>query len=177
MNFPVWRFLWAIVSILAYELLTLPLTILGFVVVPVAIYRGRWQISPINGRTIYTAPRWLWLWGNDEDGYDPQWYREANPTWGPLRRMYTWAALRNSVNNLRFVKLLNPPPVPSRVKFAAINHNATLVWQGAFSRIIWTTRTHWYGAGWKYDPGDANGVSDTDWRRFGVGFGIRRKEL
>lgn len=49
--------------------------------------------------------------------------------------------------------------------------------QGAFSRIVWTTKTHWYGVGWKYDPQDQQGISNTDWRRFGVGFGIRRKKL
>lgn len=171
------RLVWAVISIATYELLTLRLTILGFLVVPLAIYRGQWQISPINGRTIFTAPRWLWLWGNLEDGYDPQWYREANPEWGAFKRMYIWAAIRNSVNNLRFIKALNPPPVPERIRFAAVNHSCTLCWQGAFSRIVWTSKTHWYGCGWKYDPQDQQGISDKDWRRFGVGFGIRRKPL
>lgn len=49
-------------------------------------------------------PRAAWLWSNDEDGVDPSWYTVANPTWGTARRIFTWTALRNPVNNFRYVR-------------------------------------------------------------------------
>lgn len=48
-------------------------------------------------------PRWAWIWDNDEDGVDPDWYRAAHPTWSPPFREFMWTAIRNPVNNLRRV--------------------------------------------------------------------------
>lgn len=41
-------------------------------------------------------PSWAWLWSNDEDGVTPPGYTSR---WGT----FVWTALRNPVNNLRFV--------------------------------------------------------------------------
>ncbi len=48
-------------------------------------------------------PAWAWPWDNEEDGTHPHWYAVAHPTWSVARLEFTWSALRNPVNNLRFV--------------------------------------------------------------------------
>lgn len=52
--------------------------------------------SPITQKVIGVWPKLFWLWSNDEDGVDP-------PGYGTRWKMFVWTALRNSVNNLRFV--------------------------------------------------------------------------
>lgn len=49
-------------------------------------------------------PAWAWVWSNDVDGVDPSWYTNANPTWSASKRIFRWTALRNPVNNFRFVR-------------------------------------------------------------------------
>lgn len=59
--------------------------------------------SPLTGKTIVQfPPRWVWLWNNDEDGAAGGY--EWNKQWSIGRRLFTWSALRNPVNNLRFVR-------------------------------------------------------------------------
>lgn len=52
----------------------------------------------------YHWPRWAWLWDNNEDGVAALWYRQQNPTWSLARQQFTWSALRNPCNNLRYVR-------------------------------------------------------------------------
>lgn len=165
------RLIWAIFTWLIYELLSGVLVVLGLLLVPLAIELGHCETSRITGKLIYTAPRALWLFGNDEDGYQPDWYRILNPTWSAWRRMFMWAAIRNPVSNLRFIKSLHPPQRADRVQW--ITRGAfTFVWQGLFSRLIYDGHRSWFAIGWKYEPikEDATG-----WQSFGQGFGLRLK--
>lgn len=168
------RIAWAAISIAAFWLLVcLPLTIIGFFVTPIGIALRRVIPSPITGLPIEVPPAFLFLWGNNQEGYSPVWYAEYRPKWPAWLRRYEWAAWRNSCNNLRFVKALHPPPDPARICFSYLRPNLLLIWQGAFHRIIWTRPNGTLLAGWKYDVSDAVGVRENDWRRYGVGFGIR----
>lgn len=165
------RFLWLALTVILYECIALPLAVLGLFLVPLAIaFRQLEPARAAPGRVITNAPRWLWLWGNDEDGYQPDWYAAAHPQWSAWRRMYIWAAIRNSVNNLRFVRALHPPPNPARYRTWR-RGVVTLIWQGWASRLIVNERTWWLAIGWKYDPDSEPAY----WQQFGCGFGIRLK--
>lgn len=97
------------------------LMLLGLVVVPVAILTQRMTLQRLPDDETEIRKHWpsvLWLWGNDEEGC-PDWWIDkcANLTIEPddkwhrrlqkrVMRMFPqwwWYAIRNSVNNLRFV--------------------------------------------------------------------------
>jgi hypothetical protein len=126
---------------------------------------------------IITAPDWLWIYGNEEDGYWPQWWvdecHELHPDWTAYKIMYWWAAIRNSTNNVRFIKFLHPPPRTGGVGWLTIG-KLTLVWQGLFSRIIWEDDKRWIAAGWKYEAEYDQSIALEGWQRYGCGFGVRR---
>ena len=167
-----WRLTYSPFLWLAYNLVTLVLQVVGFLLVPIAIWKAVPTISPITGKAIVTAPRWLWLFGNDEDGYNPEWYEVYELTWPWWWRQWVWAAWRNPVNNLRFVTWLHPPPVVGKVHYRTY-WRFTFLWQGWATRLVWISpKGHWLTVGWKYWIDDAT-VPCTDWRRFGVGFGTR----
>lgn len=168
-------FAWAILTWIAYSILTLPLNVLGLLLIPFCIWFGHTETSYITNVPIFTAPRALWLWGDDEDGYDPVVWQQANPTWGCFKRMYVWGALRNSVNNLRFVKWLNPPPVPAKIK-SIVTPTWWLCGQGILFGWQYTGQDYIYSAGWKYNPSDALDIK-IGWRKYGVGFGLRRQAI
>ncbi len=167
------RFAFAVVQFLVIWLFFLPLTVLGFFLVPLAILFRRSEVSPITGALIVNAPSWLWLWGNDQEGLLPEWYRIYRPTWPWWFRAWEWAAWRNSANNLRFVRPWNPPLVPENVE-KLDSEWLTVMWDGWRHRAIVYTDKAVFLFGWKLDvtywPDEA-----TDWRKYGVGFGFRRK--
>lgn len=99
-------------------LLNLVLMLVGFLLVAVAPYSDeQW--------------RWRWMqsiYGNNEDGIDGllvpgknvNW-TAATAKWSAFRRRWVWSAWRNSVNNIRYTKLLATPalfPVPDSDSFA-----------------------------------------------------------
>lgn len=171
------RFVWGLLTWVGYNLISvLILQTLGYFLVPLVILLRRKEISYVTGKEIINAPRWLWLWGNDEDGLDPDWYRTATSGWNKYVRMWVWAAWRNPVNNLRFLKPLHPPPVIGKVKYESYKvrgYTIWFIWQGWATRLVIITPSNkWLTVGWKYWIDDAT-VECTDWRRFGVGFGTR----
>lgn len=77
--------IWPFVDLGWLALAPVGLVFLGLVLVPVALAFDTW-------------PKLLWLWGNDEE-QPPLWFMKKGrpcPTWW-------WYAIRNPVNNLRFV--------------------------------------------------------------------------
>jgi hypothetical protein len=159
-----------------YCLMNIVLIVLGFIAVPLAIEFGNWQMSNVKGILIYTAPRWLWLWGNDEDGYlSPEVFRHAKPTWSKWYTMFEWAAIRNNVGNLRFIKLMHPPQRADKVRWVTVG-SYTFVWQGILGNLIHNDANRqagaapWWWFGWKYEPERADA---TGWKALGQGFGIR----
>lgn len=92
------------------------LSLLGLIIVPIALpfrntdestaqpftqYPGTWKLV--------TLPRWAWLWSNDRDGAwgDTRGWWDANAAFkGGCTRfanMFWWLAVRNPVNNTRFL--------------------------------------------------------------------------
>lgn len=58
----------------------------------------------IHAPTLWHYPKLAWLWDNDEDGVFPAFYAREHLNWSVWRIIFTWTALRNPVNNLRFVR-------------------------------------------------------------------------
>jgi len=116
------RLLWWFISSLLYNVvLWLPLWLLGFLVFPVQWALRRSVTSPIYIKIILQGPRWCWIWNNDEDGlYPPPGHRflleqqaKKRPKWWTA---FWWTTMRNSVDNLKYVPLINPPqPLPGRL--------------------------------------------------------------
>ena len=63
------------------------------------------QYNYNKDKIIFVWPKSFWLWSNDEDGVMPPGY---NTRW----KMFVWTALRNPVNNLRFVPGVSKPGRP-----------------------------------------------------------------
>jgi hypothetical protein len=106
----------------------LPLTLLGFIVVPIALQSklGSAEESRITGfdpnftqhntnrRWWHVGlPRWAWIWSNDRDGAkgDKRGWWDAN---GIVKggsdkflNQYWWLAFRNPVNNMRFTRFFS----------------------------------------------------------------------
>jgi hypothetical protein len=87
------------------QLASLILTIIGLPICALCAYAlpTRTTASRVTGNPIVSFPKWAWLWSNDEDGVYPTWYAKLNPAWSKARTIFTWSALRNPVNNLRYV--------------------------------------------------------------------------
>jgi hypothetical protein len=167
------RWTWCILTSTAYQVLTLPLDILGAVVVPFAILFGHNQPDITGTKTIYSAPKWLWLWGNQQDGYDPEWaVNTIYKGWPVFLRRYSWAAWRNKSSNKRFILWLHPAPEPERIGFIQ-GRNWWICWQGWAHNWQWVRKKSWTEIGWRYEPKDAQGVAETDWRQYGCGVAFR----
>jgi hypothetical protein len=116
----------------AYKLATFPLRLAGYVLVPFAIWFGVTRPSKLTGETIFTAPDCLAIFGNEQEGYDPQWAIDnLYQGWPTFWRRYSWAAWRNAVRNLPFVLPLFHKPAPD--KFATFD---VWTWEG-FRVELW----------------------------------------
>lgn len=100
------------------------LILAGLLVVAVAVPFRVPVASLSDGRPIINLPRWAWLWGNDFDGLlgDKRgWWADNTPFGWPVdsfAAMWWWAAIRNPVNNLRFVPGLNCPVADCMISHA-----------------------------------------------------------
>lgn len=182
----VFRMPLAVLSWIAYELLSEGLALLGAPIIALAIGLGavqqrRSKIFP--SRAILTW-RWAWMnpvWGNDEDGVDglrggeggQEWWVSKTEEWSPFKRMFVWSAIRNPVGNLRFVQPLCPRLDWKRVDYW-IGRWCDVSWQGPYTHLGITRPTWSLSIGWKIYPHDAYAPPAPDnWRQFGTGFGLR----
>ena len=91
------------------------LDFLGLFIVALAIPFRKEGVSLSDGRPIVNLPKVVWLWGNDYDGLlgDKRGWWDENTPFGvsptSYLAMWWWAALRNPVNNMRFVSLWSAP--------------------------------------------------------------------
>ena len=69
----------------------------------VAVLFGKWRVSRLTGDLIYTAPDWLFVLGNEQEGYDSEFAKSLHPTWPKFARRFVWAAWRNKARNLPFL--------------------------------------------------------------------------
>jgi hypothetical protein len=136
---PAWCLMWV---------LLLPMWVLGLVLTPIGIIFAQKSVS----RGTLDPPRWLWLWGNDQEGYDPRWYQIYRAGWPRWFRMWEWAALRNSVNNIRYVPWLHPDPATAEVDMHFSSSGCILYTTGPFARLIVTFEGGDLLVGWKMPP-------------------------
>jgi len=107
--------LWAIFTWALYLAVTLPLWLLGWVVVPVLLLlkKVEWRQSKkwTYGVAAWT-PKFAYLWGNEENGVfgysgtpgQQKFWTTRTALWSPLKIAVAWSANRNPTNNLRFIK-------------------------------------------------------------------------
>jgi len=81
-----------ILSWIPVGIINLALLLIG---IPIVGYFARWPQE--------RWPSWTWLWQNDEDQGDPNWYQLRFPELSPYMRRFRYMAFRNPVNNHRFV--------------------------------------------------------------------------
>lgn len=172
--------LWCVVSALVYYIVLLPLTLAGFFLVPIAFIFAEWRESRIYpGRHILAAPDWLFIYGNEQDGFIPEpshipaYYAEWRfrfARWLPdgVRTFilaYLWAAWRNKVSNIRF---LGWPKIRSgdELEVVAGGSNWYIIRSGWLMLWLWArpeSRTFT----------QAGARIDKAWSKFGVNFTIR----
>ncbi len=91
-------------------------------------------------------PQWAWLWDNDEDGTFPEWYHTTHPEWSLARTEFMWTALRNSVNNFRFVPGVSKKGRPMWIRNWTIRgktYYAKAGWNGSGYPVISAGRGQW----------------------------------
>lgn len=166
------RAIWALLTGLAYLLATIPLTVAGFVLVPFAIWFGVERPSRITGRPIFTAPDWLGIYGNEQDGFDPAWAVETiYKGWPTFWRRYSWAAWRNAIRNLCFVDslaFLHRPKgelVTRERKMGAVTFR--IRYRGWMTELEYFTATRFGDFGPRLDHPDAWAGCDWAFRPFG----------
>lgn len=190
----IWRVALSIVLWLARIAAFLPLAIVGIPLIWfLANQRMCWptQSKRFDRIVLQFAPLFR-LWGNDEDGVDglrggapaQQWWADKTVTWSPQKRIFVWAALRNPVDGLRWVPLLNPRIEPERVRFVGMDHKPAkgeggwyFAWQGLYSCIRFETKTRRFWLGWKLSPDDRFGVAPDDARAIRCDFAMQLKRI
>lgn len=165
---------------IARLLINLPLWLLGLVLIP-------WQSASTEIRPSKYYPgrqllqfkaRWMWIFGNEEDGIDglrggdedQYWWAEQTHGDSDRVRIFKWAAQRNPINNLRYVPLLSPLFHPDRIEVAG-----GYIWQGPYARLVLDIGSQRYSIGWKFRPEDQHGIAATDTRLPRCDFGARRQ--
>jgi len=81
-----------VLSWIPVALIKIALVLLGLIAVPWALFFPRW-------------PKFLWLWGNDEEGCPAWWGEMALAKGGFIKQFprFWWYAVRNPVNNMRYI--------------------------------------------------------------------------
>jgi hypothetical protein len=186
-SLPTWAFRLAIF---------LPLAVIGVPLVYVLAHSG-WCVPRHSPRFNRTVLQWrtLWLfgpWNNEEDGVDglrggdpaQSWWAQSTANLSPQMRIWRWAAIRNPVDNLRFVPILNPKIDPKRVRFVGLDHEPVkgeggwyYAWMGAYSCIRYETRRWRFWLGTKLKPEDRLGIADSDPRRIRADFALQLKRI
>lgn len=167
---PMWT-LWNLVSVLAF-VIGLPLIA---ILAALPGYHGTSRMYP-DGRSVACFfHEWFSLWENWEDGVDglpmcyiapehldahsifqQQTWGAITPGWSRWRRTFVWSALRNSVNNQRFIWPFRLVIDPSQTRIRYFWRNsAYFVWQGAFSALYVTLGKRYIHVGYKFHQDDA----------------------
>jgi hypothetical protein len=186
-------FLW-LARVLLLLLLAVPGVLVILVLAVFRVYRVR--RSAQFGRDVMQFPGWAWLWNNQEDGVDglrggdpaQKWWADRTAGWSPARRIFTWAALRNPVDSLRFVPVINPRIDPAQARFVGMDHEPAkgesgwyFAWQGVYSCFRWEFffDGHFYRVwlGWKLKPEDRNGLHAGDVRTIRCDFAAQLKRV
>lgn len=103
---------WIIIGIIRVVLFTIGLPIVAIAIRNVNIddstTRAFSEYRTTDVWKLVTLPKWAWLWSNDSDGAwgDKRgwWSKENDGNHKSLKAMWMWLAVRNPVNNLRYLK-------------------------------------------------------------------------
>lgn len=176
--------------------LLLVLAAIGIPVIGALAWQGWYWPTPSKrfNRTILQFPRVAGLWNNDEDGVDglrggdpaQNWWADKTAGWSPQRRIFVWSALRNPVDSLRWVPLINPKLDPSRVRFIGMDHepgDGESGWYFAWLagtpysciRVEYFAFRFWLGA--KIHPEDVRGLQPGDYRAIRCDFACQFKRV
>lgn len=185
LSIPLWLLRLAILLVFA---------VIGIPVVYVLAWQG-WcwpSRSSRFDRVVLQFPLIAWLWCNFEDGVDglrggdpaQDWWAQKTAGWSPVRRIFIWSALRNPVDSLRWVPLLNPALVVRDVRFVGMDHEPAkgengwyFAWIGVYS-CIRVERWGWrFWLGWKIKPEDAKGLKPGDVRAIRCDFAAQLKRV
>lgn len=145
-------------------------------------------------RTVLQFPRIAWLWNNQEDGVDglrggdpaQDWWAQKTAGWSPIRRIFIWSALRNPVDSLRWVPVLNPRLEPSRVRYVGMDHEPMegeggwyFAWLSGtpYTCIRFETKHFRFWLGTKIHPEDRNGLQPGDARAIRCDFACQLKRV
>lgn len=186
-----------------YVLSYIPLLVAGLILIPIQTKLGRYERrkSKMYPNRTVTAwkDRWMWWWGNEEDGIDGyptdtdghllnMWWRERTATKSHFKTIFQWSALRNSVSNIRFSKCpfwslkINPSKVRSYM-FEGEKVYGWFSWQGYRSNLFLIFGGKWrFWIGWKIEPryedfAPATKLPDDELRSKGAGFAIQFKKV
>lgn len=119
--------------------------LLGLIIVPVAI--------EVAGEQSKNWPKVFWLWGNDEEGVPDWWLQRGSSFW--------WYAIRNPVNNFRFLFADRVPEIESNwfdehpmesANLQKVGQSMAYRWaySGPFAgyRQVWLNSTDTYSEFW-----------------------------
>ena len=188
-----YRLIWAMPSWLSFALFALFLDLIGLIIIPILLITKSYGPKYSHKfKHYYQGFPWLfYIWSNEEDGVlGSKQYAERYPAWSTLRRGFTWSAIRNSTNNLRFLPILSLQIDPKKIKYIgnlsqAVDYESKtseywyFCWHGPYSCY----RTQYrrkdklieFWIGWKLWPADIHGVSQSV-RRHGAGFAMQWRE-
>lgn len=198
----------AIVAVVAFISPVLWLTRLALLLVfaipgvPVIYVLARRRVARVRfaaqfGRDLLLFPRAFCLYNNVEDGVDglrggdpaQQWWADRTAGWPDWRRIWIWSALRNPVDGLRLLPLINPKIDPARIRYVGSMDREPqdgeiawyFAWQGLYSCIRWEFefRGHFYRLwlGWKLKPEDRHGLQPGDARAIRCDFAAQAKRV
>lgn len=199
-----WRLCYAIPTWILYILIWIPLVLLGHLIIPVLLVIGEYKRKDSNhwpwldwsnryNQAYQGFPALFWLWANEGDGLYPPEYAKKYPDWSFFRLAWTWAAVRNPVNNLRFVPLLSCKIDSWRVHWIGNIKGGTpefydektytysfFAWCGIYSCYRKQYRNKKgqmmeFWIGWKIWPSDFYGVSA--FRKNGAGFAMQWRKM
>lgn len=193
----IWRVPVSIVLWLARIAIFVPLAVLGLPIVYLLASQALcWptRSKRFPDRILLKFPHAFALYDNDEDGVDgirggdpaQQWWADKTAGWSPLRRIFVWSALRNPVDGLRWVPLLNPLIDPAKVRFVGMDHEPAkgeggwyFAWLSgtAYSCIRYETKRWRFWLGNKIKPEDRHGLPEWDVRRIRCDFAIQLKRI
>lgn len=186
------RFSFSVITWILYTILYVILIGLGHLIIPILLLiraygpHFSWRYSQIYQGF---KPKWLfYLWSNEGDGLFPPEYEARYPDWSFFFRAWMWSAVRNPVNNLRFIPFLNCKIDPAKVKWiGSLGQNAQLYepnekrtywffcWCGWYSNLrrlyLHRGRLKEFWIGWRIWPNDIHGV--TEYRKHSAGFTLQ----
>lgn len=185
-----WRLVYAIPSWIFIIVITIPIYLLGWILVPIAAGLRKYYVSEYNGHKVVYHFTWKWMlpWDNWEDGI-------ANATYWTAPNMFLqiiyWSCIRNPTNNLRIVPYLSCKINPARVCWIGTNKSSAFfdrkpaevewffAWQGIYScywnQFMWRGHIWRLWIGWQIYPSDTQGV--TPYRIPGAGFALQFKKI